>query len=243
MKRVLGSTNSGITSIATSNNRYENDEQDCDEEQQLRQMVEFGLQTLCDLRLLCLRSNENFRIAIKLHNKASKSHKKADDQKRRQELRNGVTRMKENYSRNKGIRCERSCNYHVLLAFEQLEAVYCVINNARFERNYIPQTIEEASQHIEYIEIMSFLRGRYQQSMKHLGAGRIPSFRTTKLLNPADSCLGQTLSGRQAELLTKMITQVEEDLKDIPIKPIKKWPTIPWVVVFRPCQRDNSIKY
>jgi hypothetical protein len=67
----------------------------------------------------------------------------------------------------------------------------------------------------DYGKSFQFVRKRYHQSMKHVGAGRLPIFQNKNGGTTGNPYLGQIISSRQVKLLTAVITQIEDDLENL----------------------------
>lgn len=236
------------TGVTTSTNDI-----DDDEEEELIEMLALGLRALSDVRDLCLQSNENFRIATKFQKKADRVHAEAERYKHRNLLRNGysvdgsITRIKENYHRQRGFRCERSAQNHRRIAHKELKTAYSIINNNyNYQKDAAIETVQTTID--DYARAFRFLRKRYHRPMIHVGAGLLPSFKNTQRgdeSKESNTYLGQIISGRQAKLLTVVIAHIEEDLMNSEITVTKhgclQHGTIPCVVSFRSFHRGNVI--
>ena len=228
---------------------------DDDEEEQLIEMLALGVRALSDVRDLCLQSNQNFRIATKFQKKADRVQGEAERYKHRNLLRNegysldgSIARIKENYHRQRGFRCERSAQNHRRIAHKELKTAYSIINNNyNYKKDAAIETVQTTID--DYARAFRFLRKRYHRPMIHVGAGLLPSFKNTQRgdeSKESNTYLGQIISGRQAKLLTAVIAHIEEDLMNSEITVTKRGclqhASIPSCVVsFRSFHRGNGI--
>ena len=183
-----------------------------DEEQSLIEMMALGFRTLSEVRNLCLRSNQNFRIVEQLQEKAERVYCEADRHRQLYHLRKRrFDLFQETIHRERGCRYEDAAETHLRSAFKELKTAYWIVNK-NGEREL--HTGSDPTPLENYDRAFGFLQERYDRSMAHVGAGRLPSFRGYMNGEEANLFLGKIISDRQLKLMTTVLTEIKEDLKN-----------------------------
>jgi len=196
------------TEIIATTEKYDDEDSCYDEEQEMIRVLVLGLRTLSEVRYMCLQSNENFRTAAELQKKADRKHCEAKRHKDRYRLRNtSIDRLLENIHRKRGLSHERIAQKCVRIAMDELKTAYSIMNSHKNVALFKSTTRTAPPTTDDYAIPIRFLRARYHRPMTHIGAGLLPP------IDDPDRFLGQTISYRQAKLLTDVIAQLEEDLE------------------------------
>lgn len=210
----------------------------------LIEQLSLSLRSLSEVRYLCFLSKMNFRIAERLEEKAERMMVESKRYRQRYSLRGGKYALfQEVFHRDRAHNYKLSAQDHLRRAFTELNTAYLIINK-NGKTDWPPETETNPTTIMTYNRTFGFLQKRYRHSMAHVGAGKLPSFWEYKRGKTHNVHLAKIISDRQLKLLTTVIKQVEEDLKNSRIAVIKRLYlryVIPWLASYRTFHRGDVL--
>ncbi len=229
-------------SIGISERKFDNDVETNDP--MFIEQLSLSLRSLSEVRYLCFLSKMNFRRAERLEEKAERMMIQSKRYRQRYSLRGGrYALFQEVYHRDRAHNYKLCAQDHLYKAFKELNTAYLIINkNGKID--WPLKTETNPTTIMTYNRAFGFLQKRYRQSMAHVGAGKVPSFWDYKRGKTHHLHLAKIISDRQLKLLTAVIKQVEEDLKNSRIAAIKRLYlryVIPWLVPYRTFHRGDVL--